>query len=118
MKTILVVDDEANIARILNMLLTSEGYQVVVAQHGQEALAALEKNAIDMVISDITMPILDGIELCHILQNHPTYKALPIILMTAMVDTFTQDQCDCAAFLYKPFPLETLLDKVVQLIGK
>jgi CheY-like chemotaxis protein len=118
MKTILVVEDEARFAHILENVLTDEGYQVSLAQNGQEALTLLSQCPVDMVISDVNMPVLDGIELCRELKNHSTYDSIPIVLMSSMPGIVPRHLCDYVAFITKAFSFDVLLQLVNEIIGK
>jgi diguanylate cyclase (GGDEF)-like protein len=80
---ILVVDDDADIARFIEMNLRFEGFDVMVAYDGAEALAAIERRRPDLVLLDVMMPRIDGVELCRQLRADPMTAALPVILLTA-----------------------------------
>ena len=80
---VLVADDEFYIQNILAMKLGQAGYDVVVAQDGQEALERAIEDRPDLVISDYHMPRLNGIELCHRLEENPRTAGIPAILLTS-----------------------------------
>ncbi|MEW5724917.1 MAG: sigma-54 dependent transcriptional regulator, partial [Thermodesulfobacteriota bacterium] len=81
METILVVDDEKNYTLVMATLLTDQGYEVLTAQSGEEALSLLQVHDLDLILTDMTMPRLDGIELlARVKQDRPD---LPVIMMTA-----------------------------------
>jgi DNA-binding NtrC family response regulator len=82
--SILVVDDQPSAAAFLEVLLGQEGYQVSTAANGVEALAALEENPFDLVLSDLDMPVMDGLELLHRIRER--WGALPVIAVTATSD--------------------------------
>src|SRR5215210_2572732 len=105
MKTILVVDDEFIIANMLRTVLEGEGYRVVMAANGQEGLESLAATPVDLVICDVMMPVLDGVELCHELKSSPTYRAIPIVLMSAVGRWLMRENCPYDGFLGKPFDL-------------
>jgi pilus assembly protein CpaE len=84
---ILFVDDEEQIRRLLSSFLTRRGYLVKTAVDGQEALDMLESETPDLVITDVNMPNVDGVELTRRLRAHPRYGALPIIMLSAKVQT-------------------------------
>ena len=84
---ILFVDDEEQIRRLLSSFLTRRGYQVKTAVDGQEALNLLESYTPDLVITDVNMPNIDGTELTRRLRAHPTLKSMPIIMLSAKVQT-------------------------------
>jgi pilus assembly protein CpaE len=86
-KRILFVDDEEQIRRLLSSFLTRRGYLVKTAVDGQEALDLLESEQPDLVITDVNMPNVDGVELTRRLRANPIYKSMPIIMLSAKVQT-------------------------------
>jgi adenylate cyclase len=84
---ILVVDDNASNIKIMQVRLASEGYDVVTAADGEEALAAAREQLPDLILLDVMMPRLDGIEVCRRLRADPAFPFTPIVLVTAMTDT-------------------------------
>lgn len=108
MKTILVVDDEQPIVEIIATVLEDEGYQVLTAGDGKEALACLEQNEIDLVLSDFMMPIMDGRELCNRIKADAAHSTIPFVLMSGTHSAGQLDGCRHAAFLGKPFDLQKL----------
>ncbi|MBD3161395.1 MAG: response regulator, partial [Candidatus Latescibacteria bacterium] len=82
-KRILVVDDEIYIVHILEFSLTMEGYTVLTASDGQEALQMIESERPDLVVLDIMMPKLDGYQVCQKLREDEQFKSLPVILLSA-----------------------------------
>src|SRR4051794_29406785 len=83
--TVLVVDDEPAIRETIALFLEAEGYAVRTAPDGLAALAALEQDGIDLVLSDVRMPRLDGIALTHRLYQHePAVPVVPVVLMSAV----------------------------------
>src|SRR5258708_7431292 len=85
--SILVVDDEVMIRRVVGRGLTAAGCTVAFAQNGEEALAMLNQVRPDLVISDVTMPRMDGFELVKRIRSQAGTRALPVILLTARGDT-------------------------------
>jgi two-component system chemotaxis response regulator CheY len=81
-KTILVVDDSGTVRQQVSMALKQAGFAIVEAADGQEALAALESNRIDMVVCDVNMPVLNGLEMVERVKKNPEHKALPILMLT------------------------------------
>ena len=82
-KTILVVDDSGTVRQQVSMALKQAGFAIVEAADGQEALAAIESNrAIDMVVCDVNMPVLNGLEMVEKVKSNPAHKALPILMLT------------------------------------
>lgn len=118
MKTILVIDDELAIAEMLHAILEGEGYAVAIAANGQEALEHLASAPAELILSDLMMPILDGRNLARALKADPAYRAIPIVLMSAVGESLVGSGVDYQGFLKKPFHLAEVLELVERLIGK
>ena len=117
MPRILVVDDEQAISQVLHDLLTDEGYEVLTAGNGWEALACMTDGRPDLVLSDVMMPVMDGAELCKALAADARYGTIPVVLMSAAGEGTTRERCTYAAFVAKPFNLLDILDTVERLLG-
>jgi CheY-like chemotaxis protein len=109
MKTILVIDDERSIAAMVAEVLEGEGYRVVVAHDGEEGYQRLAHQPIDLIVSDVMMPRMDGRVLAERLQRDAAYAHIPIILMSAGLEHHSQLDYADDRFLKKPFTLHTLL---------
>lgn len=110
MAKILVVEDEQTIVELLQILLEDEGYRVIKAGNGRAALACLKEERVDLVLSDIMMPYMDGWQLCRELSTDPAFRNLPVILMSAAASFVPPDEtCRFAALIEKPFEVEKLL---------
>jgi CheY-like chemotaxis protein len=114
LKRVLVVEDEQTIAELIQNLLETEGFEVVAARNGQEALDRLPNQPIDLILSDIMMPYMDGWQLCNYLQDHPAYRHIKLILMSAAKPDKPNNGCEYTAFIEKPFALEQLLEIIMQ----
>ena len=115
---ILVVEDETKIARFLRQGLTFEGYQVDVAYDGREALSKLRAEPVDLVILDLMLPHIDGMEVCRRLRG---FSAVPVLMLTAR--DAVQDRVrglDSGAddYLVKPFALDELLARIRALLRR
>src|ERR671915_33230 len=86
MSTVLVVDDEAGARRALMRVLEGQGYETIGACDGKEAMRTLESRTPDLILLDVLMPELDGLELLEQLHEHPQWKALPVVMLTAVSD--------------------------------
>ena len=121
MTRILVVDDEARARNALTRLLRHEGYEVVGAGNGREALDFLGSASPDLILLDLMMPELDGLELLEILHDHPQWKALPVVVLTAMSDIHTvrrADQLGAKEYMVKAtFSLADMLGHVRRYTG-
>lgn len=85
--SILVVDDERTMLSLLEKILSQDGYHVYLATNGREALAVIEKQHVDIIITDMKMPELDGFGLLKIVKNK--YPEISVIMMTGYGDTYT-----------------------------
>ncbi|KVE51005.1 hypothetical protein WI94_23965 [Burkholderia vietnamiensis] len=101
MATILLVDDDEETLYAFRLLLEHAGYQVMLARNGQEALAQILQIAVDLVITDWSMPGMDGVTLCRTLRNNPTFSRLPIVLISGNQEAPTEEGI-WHAFLHKP----------------
>src|SRR4030042_4670688 len=105
-KHILVVDDEADIVELISYNLKKEGFSVDSALNGETALAKIKKGRYDLVILDLMLPGIQGIELCRILRNDPKTETLPIIMLTAKgeeVDKILGLEMGADDYIAKPF---------------
>lgn len=112
-KTILIVDDDSFIRLLLRRLLTSQGYTVVEAAGGEAAMELLEQESPDLVISDLNMPGMNGIELTRALRTNPRHVFVPLIMSSASVDTATRRtarQAGVNFWLEKPLEPERLFE--------
>ena len=119
-KTILVVDDSASLRQVVKMALTGAGYNVLEAGDGQAALALLDGRTINMVVCDVNMPIMNGIEFVKAAKQLPAYKFLPILMLTTESQEEKKEQGKAAgakAWMVKPFPPEALLSAIKKIIG-
>jgi DNA-binding response OmpR family regulator len=109
-ETILVVDDDPGIVRVVEINLTQEGYQVLKAADGEEALASIAAAPPDLVVLDVMMPKMDGFEALKRLKGDPATADIPIIMLTARAqdeDVFEGYGTGAQWYLPKPFdPLE------------
>ncbi|WP_243313008.1 sigma-54-dependent transcriptional regulator [Fundidesulfovibrio agrisoli] len=118
-KTILVADDDPHIQEVLEVRLTSAGYDVILAADGQEALDILAERPVDLVISDIRMPGLNGLELQARLEK--SSPGMPLIFLTAygsIQDAVKAIKSGAVDYLTKPFEGRELLDKVSKVLGQ
>ena len=112
-EAILVVDDEKEIRELINIYLKNEGYNVFMASNGIEAIKILEKNDMDLIILDIMMPVIDGLEVCKQLRSQN--KNLGIIILTAKtqeMDKVTGLLMGADDYVTKPFSPSELMARV------
>ena len=115
MTAILVVDDEPTLRTILVEVLVDEGYTVVTARDGQEALEVFARDAPDLVLMDVMMPRMDGRAAFRAMREHAHGNGLPVILMSAMAEPADLDP-EISAFLRKPLDLDHLLTLIAGLL--
>lgn len=115
---ILIVDDEPDIRNLVRILLTNKGYRVTEAASGEGALAIWEDGAFDLVILDIMMPGMDGVDACRKIRQR---SAVPILFLTAktqITDKITAYESGGDDYLPKPFSRQELLMKVESLVRR
>jgi len=118
MQTVLVVDDEFGIGEVLEAILTDEGYRVVTAINGNHALERLAGNRVDLILSDLMMPVMDGAVLFKALQADKRYARIPFVLMCSLPESNIQSRIKgYTAFLHKPFKVDDVLEVVQQVLG-
>ncbi|NBD10509.1 MULTISPECIES: response regulator [Corallococcus] len=111
-ETVLVVDDEQGILEALADLLREEGYRVLTASHGREALERLAEVKPDLVLTDWMMPVLDGPALIERLQQDPALRGIPVLGMSAVDVSGLRRQHPGMEFLQKPFDIRALMKLV------
>tara|TARA_R110002072_G_scaffold282761_1_gene445862 strand:+ start:87161 stop:87829 length:669 start_codon:yes stop_codon:yes gene_type:complete len=90
MKSILIIDDESDIREILSYNLTKEGYRVFTSSNGVEGISIAKKEHPDLILLDVMMPEMDGIEVCEILKEDPTSSDILICFLTARSEDYSQ----------------------------
>jgi len=114
-KKILIADDEPDILEILQFNLQNEGYEVITAKNGDEAIEAAKKNQPGLIILDVMMPGKNGIEVCNILRMQPSFKDTLIIFLSALSDETTEVrglETGADDYLTKPISPKVLVSKV------
>jgi CheY-like chemotaxis protein len=109
-RSVLIVDDEFGLAEMLRDMLRDRGYEVTVAINGRLALEILEEGNVDLVLTDMMMPVMDGVELATAMRGDERHRATPIIMMTSLPTTLPQPGGLFDAVLRKPFTPDLLLD--------
>ena len=114
-KIILVVDDEKDIVELVAYNLEREGYQIAKAYDGHQALRYIRENQPDLVILDLMLPGISGLEICRLIRKKPETEGLPIIMLTAKsdsVDKIMGLEIGADDYLTKPFNVRELLARV------
>ncbi|GAB4570755.1 MAG: hypothetical protein Kow0077_05660 [Anaerolineae bacterium] len=119
MKRILVVDDEIGALTLIGIMLERGGFEVIKAKDANAALAELEKSIPDLIILDVMMPGMDGIDLCRLLRGRDDTKEIPILILSARGDAESVMRgMDAGANDYLPKPIlhHDLVDKVRKML--
>ena len=118
-RRVLLVEDDRSLRRYLEVVLRREGYDVIVATDGLEAMRAALTLPLDIVVTDAIMPNLNGYELVRFLRNTPQLSHLPIVLLSALEikESESEDQ-KADVYLSKPVSPETLIDCIEKLMSR
>ncbi len=114
---VLVVDDSATIRRSAETMLANEGYEVITAENGFEALSKITRHRPDLIFVDIMMPRLDGYQTCAIIKNNAEFRNTPVVMLTSKDGLFDMARGRVVGsdqYLTKPFTREELLGAVKQ----
>lgn len=117
---ILVVDDEIYIVHILDFSLGMEGYEVITALDGEQAIEKAHAEKPDLIVLDIMMPKLDGYETCKALKGDPTTRDIPVILLSAKgrnVDQKIGFEVGADDYITKPFSPRKLVERINSILG-
>lgn len=119
-KSILIVEDDADSREVLSLILRAEGFSVLTAEDGQQALELVNDAPPDLVITDIQMPNIDGIELIKRMRAQFESKSIPIVVMSAFGSGITRDALKAGADRSTPKPMQVraLLNLIKQLLGQ
>ncbi len=118
-KNILIVDDSASVRQVVSIALTGAGYEVTEACDGSDALTKLDGKKYHLIISDVNMPKMNGIEMVKEVKKLPAYRFVPIIMLTTEGAEDKKQQGKAAgakAWIVKPFKPEKMLQAVSMLI--
>lgn len=116
-KIVLTVDDSKTMRDMIAFTLSQNGFQVLQAEDGENAIQVLDNKKVDLIITDLNMPKLDGISLIRKLRENPNYKFTPILMLTTESDDTKKNEGKAAGatgWLVKPFNPE----KLIQVIQK
>lgn len=119
-KIILIVDDSASIRKTVAFILQDQGYTVLEAENGKKGLEMLSTNTCHLVISDINMPEMNGIELTQQIRTLAEYKYLPILILTTESDVSKMEEgkkAGATGWIVKPFVTEKLISVVAKVLG-
>jgi two-component system, chemotaxis family, chemotaxis protein CheY len=117
LKKVLIVDDSVSMRQMVGFTLREGGFEVIEAEHGQDALDKLQNTTVDLVITDLNMPVMDGITLIQNLRRQPAMKTKPILMLTTDGLAGKKEQGKAAGatgWIVKPFDPEKLLQTVAK----
>ena len=116
---ILLAEDDIPSADLIRLVCEREGYLVITAQNGREAIDLLAEHPIDLVLMDVRMPVLDGIEATRRIRSNPKTSDIPVIFVTAMVNPDTVAKMEAlnpTGILLKPFDLRILMQSLERVL--
>lgn len=119
-KSILTVDDSASLRQMVRMTLTGAGYAVTEAVDGADGLKKAQGKTFDMVVTDLNMPIMNGLGLIRALRKLPAYQGIPIIFLTTESDAALKAEAKAAGatgWITKPFQADQLVGVAKKVLG-
>ena len=119
-KSILVVDDSTTVRKFVSVSLSMQGFTVVTACDGMDALEKLPRENVDLVITDLNMPNMDGFEFIRALRDNPAYKDLPVIILSSLGDNVSREtgaRLGVNSYVVKPFSLEKIQYEVAKYLS-
>jgi len=119
-KIIMTVDDSASVRQMVSFTLKEAGYQVIEASDGRDAILKMRGQQINLIVTDLNMPNMDGIELIKNVRANPTYKFIPILMLTTESQAEKKmegKKAGATGWIIKPFQPEQLLNVVKKVIG-
>ena len=119
MKTIMTVDDSASLRQMVGVVLRGAGYQVIEAEDGADGLSKLDGQQLDLILTDVNMPRMDGFEFTRQLRTMDQYRFVPIVLLTTESGPEKKQQGKAAgatAWIVKPFNPDQLLAVVTKVM--
>ncbi len=120
MKTIMTADDSASIRMMVVFTLKNLGYEILEAVNGKDALTKMSSKKVDMLITDLNMPEMDGISLIKKVRQDPTYRFLPIVILTTESQEAKKQEgrsAGATGWIVKPFKPEQLISAVKKVLG-
>jgi len=117
--TILVVENEVSNRILIERVLSTRGYRCLSASNGREALNILDRERVDLILTDLSMPVLDGYQTTQLIRARPGLENVPIVAVTAFAladEGEAARQIGCTEYLTKPFKPRQLLEVVDRLL--
>ncbi len=119
-KTLLTIDDSASIRQMIKMTMASAGYNVLEAENGSIGYDVATSSKVDVVVTDLNMPVMNGLEFVRKYRGHPSSKGIPIILLTTESDDKLKAQAreaGASGWIVKPFKQEQLISVIKKVAG-
>jgi two-component system, chemotaxis family, chemotaxis protein CheY len=119
-KTILTVEDSGSVRQLIRMALLDNGYDVTEAKNGAEALDKTASTRFDAVVTDLNMPVMNGVEFVRNYRTNPMSQGVPVLILTTESDETLKAQAKAAGatgWLTKPFNQKQLLDALKKVVG-
>ena len=118
-KKILIVEDDRDLCHIVQMHLELLGYDSILAVNGKEAVDLATSHLPDLIVMDIMLPVMDGLQATRLIREHPNTQSTPILAMTAKVTSEDKEEClrsGCDDFIAKPFTSKQLTSIIEKLL--
>jgi putative two-component system response regulator len=120
--TILVVDDDEKTRKMMEAMLTPQGYRVILAKDGKESVDAAARKKPDFILMDMMMPVMDGFAACHEIKANPATRGIPVFILTAADamgnQQMAQEIWGADGYLTKPVDLKELLNTINRVLDK
>lgn len=120
MPKILVVEDDINLSELIKMRLEENGFEVITAYDGVDAISQVRKNTPNLIVLDLMLPKLDGYQVCTILKNYESFSKIPIIIISARSSNEAKEialRAGADAFILKPFDGQKLVATIKNLLS-
>src|ERR1041384_3319421 len=122
MKRDLVVDDDEDVRLVVTHALSTSGFEVKTASDGHQALASAAASVPDVIVLDVMMPEMNGVDAISRIRNGlPEHREIPIVMLTALSDEQTIEDCfraGASSYMVKPFKVDELIEEVRRLSGE
>jgi len=119
-RKILIVDDEPHMLRVTELSLKKGGFQLVLGRNGREAVELAARERPNLIVMDVVMPEMDGLDALALLKKNPDTAAIPVIMLTSRGQTVAKQQAEiagAAVYITKPFSPSQLLAEVQRILG-
>ena len=121
MRTILLVDDETHVTYVVASKLKLEGFNPIIADHGEQGFDLAQKTQPDLIVSDYQMPRMNGFEMCVKLKETSATRNIPVVMLTARGHRLSPEEIErtnIQALMAKPFSVRELVGRIKELLGE